>query len=75
MVEITLRSEAFDTYLELRDGDGKILVENDDFEGNRNARIANFILPGPGIHYLVAARAASAAKPPASINWSSRGER
>lgn len=55
MVDITLRSDAFDTYLELRDGDGKILVENDDFEGNRNARIANFMLPGSG-DYLVVAR-------------------
>lgn len=56
MVEITLRSEAFDTYLELRDGDGNIIAENDDGAVSEDDRIADFILPGPGIHYLVAAR-------------------
>lgn len=44
-VEVVLRSDAFDTYLEAFDGDGNWLDANDDFDGT-NSRLVLELQPG-----------------------------
>ncbi len=33
LIEVTMTSDAFDTYLEIRDADGEIVASNDDYDG------------------------------------------
>jgi hypothetical protein len=51
-VTIELRSEEFDTYAQLLDGDGARLAEDDDSLGDLDARIT-FTLPRTGMYQIV----------------------
>lgn len=51
-VTIELRSEEFDTYLQLLDGAGNRLAEDDDSLGNLDSRIV-YTLPAPGMYQIV----------------------
>ncbi|MEO8607614.1 MAG: PPC domain-containing protein [Chloroflexota bacterium] len=51
-VTITATSDAFDTYVQLFDADGKILAEDDDSAGDLNAKIQDFALPANGIYSI-----------------------
>ncbi|MEK6609969.1 MAG: PPC domain-containing protein [Gemmatimonadota bacterium] len=51
-VTIELRSEEFDTYLQLLDGAGNRLAEDDDSLGDLDSRIT-FTLPSSGLFQMV----------------------
>ena len=49
-VTITAESDAFDTYLQLFDADGRVVAEDDDSAGNLNAEIQDFPLTADGLY-------------------------
>ena len=61
VVSARLESEAFDSFLELRDPIDVVVAQDDDGGGDRNSRIANFRIQGPG-QYTLVARAFTAAE-------------
>jgi hypothetical protein len=60
VVEVSLTSADFDTFLELRDSQDNILAENDDFAGSTNSGLERFVLPANDT-YTVVTRALSEA--------------
>jgi hypothetical protein len=54
-VTISLESDDFDTYLELRDEDGNVLITNDDGGDGLNSLIEDFNIPSSG-EYLIVVR-------------------
>ncbi len=53
IINLSLASSDFDTFLELRDAEGGILAENDDSRGGTDAAIDQFILPADGSYTIV----------------------
>jgi len=53
-VTINMSSSELDSYLELYDPGGVLLIENDDGAGYPNARISNYSLPVSGVYRIVA---------------------
>ncbi|MBZ0279903.1 MAG: pre-peptidase C-terminal domain-containing protein [Anaerolineae bacterium] len=51
-LDITLTSEAFDSFLTLIGPDGDVLITDDDGAGDSNARIAEFELPESGTYII-----------------------
>jgi hypothetical protein len=51
-VQIDVRSDEFDTYMQLLDGNGNKLGEDDDSGGNLNSRLI-FALPATGMYQIV----------------------
>ncbi|NDJ63113.1 MAG: hypothetical protein GYB67_18480, partial [Chloroflexi bacterium] len=54
LIDLTMTSLDFDTYLVLLDEDGAVIAEDDDGAGNLNSRIGPFELPADGTYTVVA---------------------
>jgi hypothetical protein len=52
-ITVSLVSEEFDTYLEIIDPDGAIVVEDDDSGGNFDSRIADYTFAESGPHQIL----------------------
>ncbi|MDX1521598.1 MAG: PPC domain-containing protein, partial [Anaerolineae bacterium] len=53
LINLSLTSAEFDTFLELHDSQGAILVESDDDNESTNSRIDQFILPADDVYTAV----------------------
>ncbi len=54
IINLTMNSADFDTFLELRDGEGNSLAENDDIHGSSNSAFELLTLPGSGAYTVIA---------------------
>ncbi len=54
LVTITLEANGFDAYVQLLDGDGQVVAEDDDSAGNLNAQITDAALPADGRYSIIA---------------------
>jgi hypothetical protein len=54
IINVSLSSASFDTFLELRDAQGAILAENDDSPGGSDSLINLLVLPADGVYTIVA---------------------
>ncbi len=54
IINLTMNSIDFDTFLELRDSQGAILAENDDVQGTNNSAINLFSLPANDTYTVIA---------------------